>query len=320
MKSEDCYRQAADEIESGRHDRALWAWALAESGGDADKTRALYIRRRVAALVAAANTAPMAPDTELQRLRSELRRQLALQQKNSLYSVVGVAADCSDRVLGEAIARLCAADQPLDAETRYAVETLGDADARERFDRRLLEQLSQRQVSARNDHPQAPFGGHGSGLMALVAVVLLLGAGYLGLGYFKEKSERELRFKEAEARQEEIRRRAESEERAIENQKIAVEASIAAQERAAETREQQQLEARMREDKARLDYAYRQEQQQVQADQRRQQMEQRQAEADARRRDYETANQTRAIRQQAIQDAIARGNYAEAQRLRNQQY
>lgn len=322
MKSEDCYRQAADEIESGRHDRALWAWALAESGGDADKTRALYIRRRVAALVAAASTTPMATETELQRLRSELRRQLALQQKNSLYSVVGVAADCSDRVLGEAIARLCAAGQPLDAETRYAVETLGDAHARERFDRRLLEQLSQRPVPARKDHPgQAPLGGHGgSGLMALVAVVLLLGAGYLGLGYMREKSERELRFKEAEARQAEIRRKAASEERAIENQKIALEASIAAQQRAAETREQQQIEARMREDKARLDYAYRQEQQQAQADQRRQQIEQRQAEIDARRREYEAANQTRAIRQQAIQDAIARGNHAEAQRLRNQQY
>lgn len=323
MKSADNYRQAADEIEFGCQDRAIWAWALAEGGGDADRTKALYIRRRVAALAATVRAEPGPPDPELQGLRIELRRQLALQRKNSLYSVVGVPADCSDAELAAAVARLTGAGQALGAEARYAVETLGDAAAREQFDRRLLEQLSHRPLaSAGSDPTWAPASATslGGGLKALIAAILVLGAGYLGLGYMKDRSERELRLKEAEIRSEEIRRKAEISDRVVDHQAIALEASIAAQERAAELRERQQLEARMRDDKARLDYAYRQEQQQAQAEQRRQQMEQRQLEAEVRRRDSEAANRTRAMRQQAIQDALARGNENEAQRLRNQQY
>jgi hypothetical protein len=323
MKSEDSYRQVADEIENGRQDRALWTWAQAESGGDADKTKALYIRRRVAALVAAANTASIPVVSELQGLRAELRRELAFQRKNSLYSVLGMPADSSDGELAAAIGRLMGGDQPLDAETRYAVETLGDANAREQFDRRLVEQLRQRPiVSASKDQAGEPeFATQmGSGRKALIAAILVLGLGYLGQGYMKDKSERELRLKEAEIRSEEIRRKAEISNRVVDNQTTALEASIGAQERSAATREQYQLEARMRDDKARLDYAYRQEQQAAQAEQRRLQTEQSRLQADARRREYEAANQTRAIRQQMIQDAIARGNYNEAQRLRNQQY
>lgn len=327
MKSEDFYRQVADEIENGRQDRAIWTWALAESGGDADKTRALYIRRRVAALVVAANTTSGPVESELQGLRAELRRELALQRKNSLYSVLGVPADSSDGELAAAIGRLTGGHQPLDAEARYAVETLGDTNAREQFDRRLVEQLRQRTIaSARKDQAAEPEfaaqlgGGWGGGRKALIAAILVLALGYLGQGHMKDKSERELRLKEAEIRSEEIRRKAEISNRVVDNQTTALEASIGAQERAAETRERYQLEARMRDDKARLDYAYRQEQQAAQAEQRRQEMEQSRLQAEARRREYEATNQTRAIRQQMIQDAIARGNYNEAQRLRNQQY
>jgi hypothetical protein len=323
MKSEDCYRQAADEIESGRHDRALWAWAIAESGGDADKTRAFYIRRRVAALIASPRTAPMPAESELQRLRVELRRKLAFLQKKSLYSVLGVPADSSYAELAAAIERLTGAGQLVDAELRYAVDILGDADTREQFDRHLMEQLSHRPMaSTGKDQVWEPSSATqmGAGLKALMAAFLVLGAGYLGLDYTKNKSERELRLKEAEIRSAEIRLKAEISDRVVDNRAIAMEASIAAQEKAAEMRERQQIEARMREDKSRLDNAYRQEQQQAQAEQRRQQMEQKQFEAEARRRDSETASRTRSIRQQAIQDAMARGNVNEAQRLRNLQY
>ena len=260
---------------------------------------------------------------DLQRLRIDLRGQLALRRKNSLYSVLGVPADCSDAELAELIGGLRKSAQPLDAETRYAVETLGDAAAREQFDLRLMEQLKSRPAtSAPMDQALAPAyaAQAGGGMKVLLVAIVLLGAGYLGLGYMKDKSERELRLKEAEIRSEEIRRKAEISDRVVDNQKIALEASIAAQERAAELRDLQLTEARMRDDKARLDSAYRQEQQVAQAEQRRQQMEQSRLLAEARRRDQDAANQTRAIRQQAIQDAIARGNYNEAQRLRSQQY
>lgn len=160
----------------------------------------------------------------------------------------------------------------------------------------------------------------GSGLKAIAGVLLVLVIGYLGLGYFREKSEREIWMKEAELRRDEIHRKAEIADRIVDNQKTLIEASTAAQERAAEARERAQLEARMRDDKYRLDQAYRQEQQQALAEQRRLQMEQSRLQAEARRRDAEAATSARAVRQQAIQDAIARGNHNEAQRLRNQPY
>lgn len=323
MQEEDCYRKVAEEIDSGRQDRALWAWALAESGGDADKTKALYIRRRVDALMAAAKPAAAPPNSELQRLRGELRRQLAAQRKESFYSSLGVPADSSDDAVAEAIGRIAAAGMMVGAETRYAIETLGDPAARERFDRRLVEQLRNPSVSGAVAFPaQEAVAGMqvGGGLKVLAGVALVLGLGYLGLGYHKQTSEREIRMKEAELRREELHRKAEIVDRVVDNQKTAIEAATGAQERAAEARERAQLDARMRDDKYRMDQAYRQEQQAAQAEQRRQQMEQSRQQAETRRRDSEAAASTRAIRQQAIQDAIARGNYNEAQRLRNQPY
>lgn len=321
MQVEDWFRRIADEIEAGQQDRALWAWALAESGGDAEKTKALYIRRRFAALTAAAPSRAVQPDTELHRLRVELRRQLALQQKKSLYTVLGVPADSSDAEIAGAIGRIRAAATPLDAETAYAIEALGDPQARERADRRLMEQLRKRPTAVTVDAPIEPAAATvGGGLKLLAAAVLALGLGYLGLSYSKGKAEHELRLKEAELRKGVVERTAEIADRVVDNQKSAIDASVAAQERAAEAQDRTQLEARMRDDKYRLDQAYRQEQQVALADQRRQQMEQFRLQAEARRRDAEAAASTRAIRQQAIQDAIARGNLNEAQRLRNQPY
>jgi hypothetical protein len=76
----------------------------------------------------------------------------------------------------------------------------------------------------------------------------------------------------------------------------------------------------MRDDKYRIDQAYRQEQQLALTEQRRQQAEQSRLQSESRRRDAEAAAAARTFRQQAIQDAISRGNYNEAQRLRNLPY
>lgn len=322
MKAEDCYRQLAEEIHSERQDPAIWAWALAQSGGDADRTKAHYIRRRFADMKAAEQASAVPADSPLQHLRGELRQQLAVQQKKSLYAVLGVAADASDETIAGTIARITATGTPLDAETAYAVEALGDPEAREQFDRRLLAQLRQRKVVVSFDAPleqdgTALFSG---ALKAFAGVALALGLGYLGLGYSREKSDRELRLKEAELRQNVVERTAEIADRVVDNQKSAIDVVAAAQARAAEERERALMEARMRDDKYRMDQAYRQEQQLALAEQRRQQSEQYRAHAETRRRDAEAAAATRAIRQQAIQDAIARGNYNEAQRLRNQPY
>jgi hypothetical protein len=259
--------------------------------------------------------APTERDSELQRLRGELRRQLALQRKQSLYSVLGVQADSSDAMIADVIRRISSSGSPLDAETRYAVDALGDPVARESFDRRMLEQLKEPAAT-----PNVVFFSEPSAAStwvtsskALALVALVLGMGYLGLGYTRQQSEREIRIKEVEQREAAARRAAEIAERAAENQKAAIDAAVAAQSRAEEERERIQLDARMREDKQRIDMAYRQEQQTAQMEQRRQQ-------AETNRREAEAANAMRAVRQQAIQDALARGNVNEAQRLRNLSY
>ncbi|MCF8152339.1 MAG: hypothetical protein K9K30_12505 [Burkholderiaceae bacterium] len=321
MNDQDHYRRIAEEIDSGRQDSSVWARALAESGGDADKTKALYIRRRFAALTAGKPTE--AADSELGRLRAELRRQLAAQRKQSLYSVIGVPADSSDAAIAEAIDRIKAKSASLDAETRYALEALGDPAAREQFDRRLLEQLSVRKTTPM---PAAQLAANetatplSSALKVLAGVVLVLGIGYLGLGFTKEKSAHEVRIKEIELHKNVVERSVEIADRVVDNQKTAIEASSALREQNAAARESAQLDARMREDKRRLDQAYRQEEYAAQQEQRQQQAEQRRLQMEARRKAAETEAQTRAIRRQAIQDAMARGNFNEAERLRNQQY
>lgn len=260
------------------------------------------------------------PTDSLPLLRAELRRQLALQQKPSLYAVLGIPADSSDVQVAEAIARQATAGTPADAETRYAMETLGNPQAREMFDRRLLDQLKQGPSVLRPAEVRTATGGH-SGTVKLVAMVaLVLGLGYLGLGVSRERTERELRLKEAQLREESLRKAAEIANRVVDHQQSVTEASAAAQERAAEARERALAEARMREDKYRLDQAHRQEQQTALLEQRRQQSEQTRLQAETRRKEAEAMAQTRAIRQQAIQDAIARGNYNEAERLRNLPY
>lgn len=327
MNADKRYQQIADEIDKGQQDRAIWAWALAESGGDADKTKALYIRRRFTQLSAVSPEAPV--DSEIQRLRIELRRQLAAQRKQSLYSVIGVPADSSDAAISEAIARLSAEKASLDAETRYAMDELGNPQAREEFDRQLLEQLkSRRAISTSKSAPEAMPVGSGthisSALKAVAGVALVLGIGYLALGFTKEKRSHEIRIKEVELQKDVVERSAEIANRVVENQTTVIEASTAARERSAQEREraqeQAQLEAQMREDRRRLDMEYQKEAQAEMAEKRRQQSEQRRAESETRNKAYEAANQTRAIRQQAIRDAIARGNHNEAERLRNQQY
>jgi len=323
MEAQDCYGLVAEEIESGRQDRAIWAWALAESAGDPEKTKAYYIRRRIAVLTADSAGPAATPDAGLQKIRVELRRQIALQGKNSLYSVLGLPADSSDHEIAAAIRGITATGATLTPEVRYAVDVLGDPDAREQFDRRLLDQLTPpRQVAAsRNFEPaSAEASAMGGGLKMAIAVLAMLGAGYLGVSYFQAKSEREIRIKETEIKRIESERRAAIAERVVAERANAMETAQDEREKAAQKREVAQIENRMREDHTRLERTLQQEQRTAKAEQARQQAEQARQQVEARRKEAESAAAARAVRQQLIQDAMARGNVNEAQRLRNQQY
>lgn len=323
MNTSTVLKKIADEISTGRQDLEVWTRALADAGGDSEKAKAHYVQRRMAAL-ATKEPEPDSPEAKLARLRAEIRRQLALQNRKSLYSVLGVPADASDTEIARTIALRVDAGTSLDAETRYAVEILGNPEAREQFDRNLLGQLSTRFVAAARaeemDYPE-PVSSPGSHWqMWLAGVLVLLGAGYLWQGHSRDMAEREVRLKEVEARKEEVRLRALATERMVETRALQVEATIEQQQRANEQRERMVQESIQRQDKQNFESALRQEERAQQAEQRRVQAEQSRLLAETRRRDMEAQAATRVIRQQAIQDAMARGNHNEAQRLRSQQY
>lgn len=316
MQSDERYKRVSDEIESGRQDPATWAWAMAQGGGDGEKTKAHYIRRRIVDLgeaggaVSSGTTLP-----ELQRLRQDIRRQLALQPRRSLYSVLGIAADSSDAEVAAAIRTLSESGAALDAETKYALEVLGNPQAREQFDRRLADQLSPPKptITPRVADPAlSGSAASGGGVKMFLMAFLVLGGAYIGLSYYKQATERELRLKEAEALKVETNRKAELAERAEAERKAAREAAEAQRERDAQARDVAQIESRMREDKRLMDQAYLEEQRQARSDQMKR-------EAEERRRNAEAQAAVRAARQQLIQDAYARGNINEAQRLRAQQ-
>lgn len=323
MNTSKVLKKIADEISSGRQDLEVWTWALAEAGGDGEKAKAHYVQRRMVAL-AAKEPDSDSPEAKLARLRAEIRRQLALQNRKSLYSVLGVPADAGDAEIARTIALRVDAGASLDPETRYAVEILGNPEAREQFDRNLLGQLSTRFVAASRAGDMAdpvPLASRGSHWqMWLAGAFVMFGAGYLWQAHSRDMAEREVRLKEVEARKEEVRLKALAAERMVENRALQVEASIEQQQRANEQRERMLQESIQRQDRQNFESTLRQEQRAEQAEQRRVQAEQARVLAEIRRRDAEAQAATRVIRQQAIQDAMARGNHNEAQRLRSQQY
>lgn len=194
------------------------------------------------------------PGSDLQALRGELRRQLALQQKNSLYSVLGLPADCSDAAIAEAIVRLTAGGAAPDAEARYAIEILGRPDSREAFDRQLADQLRKPAMLPLMTPPVAASGGRSPWLLpVMVGIVglLLLGMAWLGLNFMKENAEREMKLLEAQARAEESRRRAEAIPKTSELMRRAAEAAETSQQRAFDAQDKAGEEARASEERFR---------------------------------------------------------------------
>ncbi|MES2582676.1 MAG: hypothetical protein V4627_08175 [Pseudomonadota bacterium] len=167
MADENFYSAIADELEHKKTDRALWTRALAEAGGDVDKTTALYIRLRLTQLKrAAAAASPLAlelepapaphnnssgdfssgdapaPSSALLRLRSDLTKVLLESGKSSFYTVLQLSPEATDAEVAAAIARyearVASGNAAATSEFRYAKESLGDVRSREIYDRRLF--------------------------------------------------------------------------------------------------------------------------------------------------------------------------------------
>ncbi|MBU1214375.1 MAG: hypothetical protein KKA63_03980 [Gammaproteobacteria bacterium] len=210
MSDKVYYQIISDELASNKTDPAIWTQALAISDADIDKTKAAYIRLRYRDLlrtpslntVPATNSNPIQPsftqgNTELDRLRAELKRKLAITKKSSLYITLGLGADASDATVASTIAEREVDNQIASAtsisEFNYAKRVLGDPSLREQYDRKLLESVNNEMTRRNNlvdyeDLPKATtwLSGHkGSVVIGVLSLVLL---GYLGLDFFKAKN------------------------------------------------------------------------------------------------------------------------------------
>lgn len=94
------YQRISEELSTNAMDGVLWTKALAESEGDLNKTKALYIRLRMAAL----NAPPQSPEAdkagsadEAVELRRKIQAKLALNKRASLYGTLGLAPTCSSQ-------------------------------------------------------------------------------------------------------------------------------------------------------------------------------------------------------------------------------
>lgn len=211
MSDKALYQIIADELKNKTMDAALWTQAYATAEGNADKTEAGYIRLRFLDLkknapqgspqtvVARAEPSIRQVDGELIQLRSKLARKLYSQGKHSLYTTLGLNADASEAVVAAAIADLevngVSATGISPAEFKYAKDTLGNAAAREQYDRQLMDSLSDRHMTAQH-YTAVMDGGHSwweSGRIAFVIGVLSVALfGYLGLNYFKARNDHEV--------------------------------------------------------------------------------------------------------------------------------
>ncbi len=154
------YKQAADEVNSGSRDEALWYKAFAEASGDEQSTKAAYIRLRVEQLRRAAVAASAVRVTATQSnpaVKQSPPSATTLRNNqtpaNSLYSVLGVVADATDEQISEAYrkkkAELDSQDNQ-DTEIRnrlsfikHAATMLLDPAKRAQYDARIATEAAQ---------------------------------------------------------------------------------------------------------------------------------------------------------------------------------
>lgn len=270
MKTDEIYRIIAEEIRDGKQDVPTWTHAFADADGDESRTRARYIRLRLAQLTGRTGTEPERNDagtipplqgieaggkpvrSDLETMRDALALQLATSGKPSLYGYLGLSARSDDGAIGKAVQAMKEAEtrgRALSAEEQYAIRTLGDPVARERYDRGLLESLT------RID-PVSPTGSDAgaeksrSPVHVAAAVMLIAIAAYAGLGYYRESARKEADAMAARAREAAIQaERIESaarREAAAEAARVQAEAAERASSLAAERESARQHEADQR--------------------------------------------------------------------------
>lgn len=212
MSDEAHYKTIAAELTANRPDPALWTQAFAETFGESDKTKALYIRLRLnslkkSAAIAAEQTLPpngngteASPNPALVLLRAALAKTLSERGASSFYSTLDLTPEADDASVARAIADLesrMAADAATPSpEFRYAKETLGNAKSREAYDRRLAEKFSNARlvdtggmITASNESTSDSVlveWWNSSRTGVFVGAIVIAVVGYVLLGFYRE--------------------------------------------------------------------------------------------------------------------------------------
>jgi len=248
MSDESLYGTIAAELDAGVKDSALWAQALVQADGDADKTKAAYIRLRLQALkkaaVAAAalrfDGAEKSGSDDLSEIRRRLAGGLLAGKMGNFYHALGIEADATDdavrRAITERETEIAGGQSDASASLlAYAKDTLGNPQAREAYDRKLYGQL-QPAVTASptglrsSDYVQAegiflPWWASKK-TSVLIAVVALVAVGYMLLDFKRESGGREVERATIEAQREAARAAAESERERVANERLAIDGQI----------------------------------------------------------------------------------------------
>lgn len=205
MTTSEIYGIIAAEIRDGTQDVPTWTQAFAEAEGDDAKTKARYIRLRLAQLsggvaakmaVSVVAVTPSIPEkapcqmpayADLRFVRDSLAARLAESGRPSLYSQLNLSASSEDGAIAHEIASAkakAAQGATLSAEELYAIQTLGDPASREQYDRKLLDTLSPVEAGPASFAPTAPRNSINPAIHIAAAVVLIAIAAYSGLGYY----------------------------------------------------------------------------------------------------------------------------------------
>lgn len=211
----EVFSEIAKEIETGQLDAALWTQAFAECDGDADKTKALYIRLRftelektelrasphVVSMPAPAIKPAAIFSSELDRIRGSLKHLLAITGKRSLYGDLKLSPQCSDADIGNVIAEARAkksSGEVVSADMEYAIAELGDTFRREAYDRRIFLALTAKQKAesegliGRGMHDDsAPRRGL-QNLSIVIGISAILLFGLLSLGFLRTKVDKDI--------------------------------------------------------------------------------------------------------------------------------
>lgn len=258
MHSDEIFRIIASEIQTGKLDSVIWTRVFAEADGNHDRAKARYIRERQAqfqAGVTAPPTPPAAkvsesvPDTSrptVPRTRSELdvkreilAKKLSQLGRRSLYSELELHPASDNAAVNDVIAKLSEAEaqgRVLSAEERYAIQMLRDPVSREKYDRKLLEELSRQDAApeAFEESQRGTILGRPISVIAIVAVLAIIV--FATLAVYQEKSRKELIREALQMQQQAEAARLERERQAA---AAAAERQAEATEQAAQMAEQQ---------------------------------------------------------------------------------